>query len=326
VDIAPVLNQEWAHRLPEALQALYPDQQDHEPGDAWGNTDFPHPPLGTENAAHLPVHPLAGSLVTDLAIKAVDTLALGKDDRPDLLTVSYSQIDYVGHLFSPQSREALDALLVLDEDLGRLFTHLDAQVGPDAWTAVLTADHGAAPGTARRIDLKAFKETAQSAFNGAGFDGELTFIEPTLNLPDAVAKDPTTRKAATAAIVSALQGYDGLAGAWAWREVDGFPQDLPHRKAYLASVDNVRSGDVFVMLAEGVLFTYNGDATGSSHGTPYYYDAQVPLLAVGKNIRPGSPKDLTDIDVRRIPATVGALLGVGAPAQGLQDPVTDALR
>jgi predicted AlkP superfamily pyrophosphatase or phosphodiesterase len=325
VDIASVLTEEWSHRLPEALQALYPDAQDHEPSDAWGNASFPHPALGPENAAHFPVHPKAGSVVTDLAITAVDALDLGKDARPDLLTVSYSQTDYVGHLFSPQSREALDALLVLDEDLGRLFAHLDTQVGTDRWTAVLTADHGAAPGTARRIDLKAFKTTAQAAFNDAGFEGDLTFIEPTLNLPNAITKDPKQRLVATTAIVDALRDYDGLAGAWAWRNDGGFPADLPYRDTYLASVDSVRSGDIFVMLAEGVLFTYDDDVTGSSHGTPYDYDTRVPFLAVGHHIRPGSPAESTDVDVRRIPATVGALLGVGAPAQGLQEPIRGAL-
>jgi len=323
-DITGVLEAEWTTRLPAALQALYPDDQPHEPAKSWGTASFPHPALGADSAAYFPYHPLSGSIVTDIAMKAIDELDLGADAPPDLLTVSYSQTDYVGHLFSPQSREALAAMLILDEDLGRLFAHLDDKVGAGQWTAVLTADHGAAPGTARRIDFQAFKKVAQDAYNGAGYSGILGFIEPTFYLPVDVASEPSTRVAATRAIVEALEGYDGLAGAWAWREEGGFPQGLPYREAYIESVDNVRSGDVFVMLAEGVLFTYQGDSTGSSHGTPYDYDARVPLMALGKNIRPGT--SAADLDVRRIPATVGALLGVGAPAQGRQDPIEEALR
>jgi arylsulfatase A-like enzyme len=322
-DITAVLESEWQTRLPQALQALYPDEQDHEPADSWGTASFPHPPIGVENAAFFPYHPHAGTVVTDIAIEAIDQLDLGADDQPDLLTVSYSQTDYVGHMFSPQSREALDAMLVLDEDLQRLFVHLDTQVGADKWTAVLTADHGAAPGTARRIDQEAFNKAAQKAFNDAGFEGEIAFIEPTFNLPAAVSADPEKRARATQAIVDAIGDYDGIAGAWAWREEGGFPKDIPYRQSYIESVDNVRSGDVFVMIESGVLFTWKGASTGTSHGTPYDYDAVVPVMAYGKNIEPGTSEQ---VDVRQIAATVGALLGVGAPAQGMQEPIAAALK
>jgi len=321
VDIQGVLAEDWTSRLPEPLLALYPDAQAHEPADAWGTAAFPHPALGAEQAAYLPYHPQAGALVTDIAIRAIDALALGADDQPDLLTVSYSQTDYVGHMFSPQSREALDAMLVLDEDLERLFAHLDAEVGSGQWSAVLSADHGAAPGTAKRVDYEQFRRVAQEAYTDAGYSGDLAYIDPTFYLPTELAV--ADRQPASAVVAEALRGVDGLAGAWAWRE-EGFPEGLPYRDTYLASVDAHRSGDVFVMLAENALFATPSSQTGSSHGTPYDYDAVVPFLAVGSHIRSGRPTD--EVDVRQIPATVGALLGVGAPAEGIQDPVDAALR
>ncbi len=318
-DITRVLDSEWETCLPDALKELCPDTQDFEPEDNWGTSSFPHPAIGAENAAYFAYHPQAGTVITEIAMTAIDELKLGADNKPDLLTVSYSQTDYVGHMFSPQSREAMDALLVLDKDLEKLFVHLDAKVGAGNWTAVLSSDHGGAPGSSRRVPQEGFLEAAKEAFEAAGFEGELKFIEPTFNLPPEVHDDPEKRRVASKAIVDAIGERDGIAGAWAWRDDGGFPEGTPHRQAYIESVHEERSGDVFVMIEEGVLFSWKGDNTGSTHGTPYDYDTLVPLLGYGKNIKPGTASE--EVDVRSIPATVGALLGVGAPAQGLQEAI-----
>ncbi|MFT5243906.1 MAG: putative AlkP superfamily pyrophosphatase or phosphodiesterase, partial [Psychroserpens sp.] len=87
--------------------------------------------------------PYGNSLTTDFAIEAIKGEQLGQDDITDVLTVSYSSTDYVGHNFGVSSKEIEDTYIRLDKDLERFFKFLDAQVGEGNYTVFLTADHGA---------------------------------------------------------------------------------------------------------------------------------------------------------------------------------------
>ena len=62
----------------------------------------------------------------------------------DLLALSFSATDYVGHRVGPHAQETMDMYLRLDLELERLFDALDQKVGPGNWTVFLTADHGGA--------------------------------------------------------------------------------------------------------------------------------------------------------------------------------------
>lgn len=78
---------------------------------------------------------------------------MGLDDITDLLAVSFSSPDYIGHGFGPYSWETMDGYIKLDELLAKFFTTLDQQVGKDNYTVFLTADHAVAPipGYAQKI-------------------------------------------------------------------------------------------------------------------------------------------------------------------------------
>ena len=83
------------------------------------------------------------SLTADFAIEAISGEQLGSDNITDVLTVSFSSTDYVGHNFGVNSKEIEDTYLRLDKDLERLFGTLDQKVGKGEYTVFLTADHGA---------------------------------------------------------------------------------------------------------------------------------------------------------------------------------------
>jgi len=83
------------------------------------------------------------SLTTEFAIASVKGEALGKDSTTDILTLSYSSTDYVGHNFGVNSKEVEDTYVRLDKDLERFFEFLDTEVGVGEYTVFLTADHGA---------------------------------------------------------------------------------------------------------------------------------------------------------------------------------------
>ena len=87
--------------------------------------------------------PYGNSLTTDFAISALDAEELGKDNITDVLTISYSSTDKVGHDFGVNAVETEDTYLRLDLDLERLFNALDEKVGEGEYTMFLTSDHGA---------------------------------------------------------------------------------------------------------------------------------------------------------------------------------------
>ncbi len=102
-------------------------------------TTFPHPL--PEKPRLLPFTPFGDSLVLDLALRAVREMRLGQKDRPDLLCVSLSSTDYIGHYYGPNSVEMCDQLRRLDSYLGDFFASLDASVGMANYTVILTSDH-----------------------------------------------------------------------------------------------------------------------------------------------------------------------------------------
>jgi len=91
----------------------------------------------------LKVTPYGNSIIADFAIAALDGEQLGQDNITDVLTVSFSSTDYVGHNFGVNSKEVEDTYIRLDKDLERFFKALDIKVGKGNYTVFLTADHGA---------------------------------------------------------------------------------------------------------------------------------------------------------------------------------------
>ncbi|HWY37175.1 MAG TPA: alkaline phosphatase family protein, partial [Bacteroidia bacterium] len=87
--------------------------------------------------------PFGNTIVKELAMAAIEGEGLGKDNVCDMLCVSFSSTDYVGHSFGPKSVEVEDTYIRLDKDLEEFFVYLDTRIGKGNYTLFLTADHGA---------------------------------------------------------------------------------------------------------------------------------------------------------------------------------------
>jgi predicted AlkP superfamily pyrophosphatase or phosphodiesterase len=307
--VHPDLTQTWTPLRPADYARIVPDDQPFE-STRRGRTFAHAPPTDVDDWLR---RPAAGSALTDVAIAAVDQLSLGTGDQPDLLAVAYSEVDYVGHTWTVESWEAMDDLLRLDGDLGRLFAHLD-EVLPGKWAVILSSDHGAIPGSGPRIDPKPVVTAAEDAMHAAGLPGELVFDEPMFWLPEG--GDLAVRSAAARAVAATFAASPHIAGAWAW--VDGTPPN----PAIAISYDRERSGDGYVLVDAGVQWLW-GDGTGTEHGTPYPFDQDVPFLLWGAGVRPGVATD--PVDTREFAPTAGALLAVGPPAQAERGPLAEAL-
>lgn len=131
----------WNLLLPDSAYAE-PDSFAFENGGS--DFTFPHRIAGTPGAAarSLNQSPWIDSLTLAFALEGVRTMQLGARGRPDLLSISLSTTDAIGHAFGPDSREIHDHLLHVDRWLGQFLDSLAHLVPAASTVLALTGDHG----------------------------------------------------------------------------------------------------------------------------------------------------------------------------------------
>lgn len=246
--------------------------------------------------------PMADGFVADLAGELVPGFELGQDDAVDLLAVSFSGCDTVGHANGPYSREVTDLLFRLDRSLGALFEILDSRVGEGRWMAALTADHGVLPLPehlqslgldARRVsgaEVRAMRAALVERANARlGVKLRVRSASGGLRLDEAkLAGTEVTPERARQVLVEelrALRGaYPWLDDAYSMDEVAAFAPDQLGVRALVANTFHPdRTPDVIVVNAADVLV---GVGKGTSHGSPHHYDRDVPLIFYGPGFEP----------------------------------------
>lgn len=272
------------------------------------------------------------SLTTDFAIAALDGESLGQDEDTDVLTLSFSSTDYVGHNFGVNSKEIQDTYIRLDKDLERLLTHLDSKVGKNNYTLFLTADHGA-------VDVPAY---LQSVKIPAGYFDKNKFKEHLIdfsvktygaNLIEHVdygdlfldrAKIKALRldlDHVQTTIVNEIIDHKHIYKAYTETEVKNSTADNGIEMLLRNGHNQKRSGDIIFVLEPSVI-SYS--KTGSSHGTGYNYDTHIPLLMYGAGIQPGESYLRTNIT--DIAPTMSSLLGIAFPNGNIGNVIDAALK
>jgi arylsulfatase A-like enzyme len=279
--------------------------------------------------------PFADELVLDFVRALLEHEPFGADDVPDLLAISFSATDYVGHAFGPQSREAEDNLLRLDRTLAGLLSLLERRVGAGRVLVVLSADHGVCEAPewflsrgedAGRIDaVELVRHTNRALRQVFGIEQDLVrgFAAPTLVLDEAaIAAAGLSLHAIEQKAAELLTRFDGVAGAYARSELmSGLPIDDADLRRVAASVHPERSGHVYVLQKPHWIFA-EADEAGltATHGTPYAYDTHVPIYVLGPGLRAAHVN--RPVDVRGVAPTVARWLGIGAP-RGASAPALD---
>jgi arylsulfatase A-like enzyme len=276
--------------------------------------------------------PFGDDLLTDLALAALQGTDLGRDDVPDLLAISFSSPDAVGHTFGPLSKEENDLYLRLDLDLARLLKALDQAVGKGNYTVFLTADHGASEVTRYLADHQApVGSYSQPALNQAA-NAYLTaqlgpgqWIEAErnhlyyLNRP-LLAQHKIELAHAQQVLAGFLRDQPGIAQVNTTSQLlnAGYTTGLEARLQ--AGLYYPRFGDVRFELLPG----WTGDiGVGASHGTGYAYDTHVPLLWWGMGIPAGvsyAPHTITDIA-----PTAAMILNSKLPSACTGQPIVEVL-
>ncbi len=251
--------------------------------------------------------PFLDRATLDLARAAVEAERLGQDDVPDLLALSLSQTDRVGHAYGPGSREQLDNLLRLDAELGRFFTWLDEQVGRNRWVVAFTSDHGVLeipearreqglPGLRLRPDSVETLQRVVDRLTGEA-DGDLERI---------------ARPLANAIV----EEVPWIARAWSAEELAGMQVTVD--SFAVLERNSLHAGRPQGLLSRaGVLLHYQpftlgwSYERGTGHGSPYLYDRQVPLVFLGEGIVPRV--DSARASAVDVAPTLARLLGISFP-------------
>ena len=289
---------------------------------------FPHS-LKTEDAEtfykSLRFTPFIDEMTLAFAKELLRQEKLGKGDSTDMLAISFSATDMIGHVFGPHSLEYEDNLLRLDATLAGLFAFLDATVGLDNTLIVLSADHGVdeipeykqSRGLqAGRHNPKAFIESANTALQSR-FHGTDNFVigfwRPSLYLNRETVKklglDPESVENALAEEIIKVPGI--ALAVTRTRLLTGNVPNTPIMEKVQRAFHPRRSGEVIIVQEQ---FWHLGGGTGPSatHGSPHSYDTHVPIMFAGPGVkpqtvhRPVAPSDIA--------STLSALLGIKPPS------------
>lgn len=338
----------WNLRVPpEALAGVDADDAPYEDGANGMGRTFPHTITGDNARAITPSFyhallesPYGNGILASFAKAAVRGEHLGTRGVTDLLAVSFSSADYVGHPFGPHSREALDIAVATDSILADFLSFLDAEVGAGSTIVALTSDHGVAPipeyilshrpgAEAGRVPSDSIARRCEDALNarwGKPASGR-TWIEKSTDRNiyfrrSVLEEFHATPEDAARTAAGALTGLRGITAAYSRGQIESSASRSPLDDKMKRSYHPQRSGDLQYVLKP--YFLQGSTPRGTSHGEPYEYCAHVPLIIMGAGIRPGtyafaaSPADLAP--------TLSALTGVEFTVQGEGRVLTEILR
>ena len=279
--------------------------------------------------------PYMNQIELGFAADAVHSERLGQCSETDLLTLSLSVNDYIGHEFGPYSPEVADTTLRTDRYLAAFFNDLDKQVGLDNVWIAFSADHGVAPspvfiqehklglGMAQPAAIRGAAEKALAEAFGAGpwiEDEDETYLF--LNRDTLRKRNVAESKAEEVAAQAAASQADVVAAFTRTQFLTGSLPNSPIARKAANSFNSKRSGDVFLVLMPFAV--PSSSATGTTHGSPWSYDSQVPLIFWGSAFKPGfyatacEPIDLA--------ATLAARLGLTQPSGTQGKPLVSSLK
>ena len=269
--------------------------------------------------------PAAGRITADMAIAAIEGEQLGQGAETDMLCVSFSQTDVIGHKWSTRGEHTDEAYLELDKDLGRLLDALDSKVGRGNYLLFLTADHGAAHnwqfmqqnrlhgGQWLSPDVKEGLEKYVAQKLGNKRNVVLGIIDCRFFLDhDGIREQGLDLQQVKETAVEYLRQCEHLSFVVDFEKVAQAPVPAVLRDRILLGYNFHRSGDIIVCPEPGYYECGPWSSpVGTTHGEWNPYDAHIPLLFFGWKIPHGAcPKEVHMTDIA---PTVCSLLHIQQP-------------
>ncbi|MEO8824081.1 MAG: alkaline phosphatase PafA [Ginsengibacter sp.] len=302
-----------------------PDQESYEHRPFGGKNGFPYnlKQFKGKDYEILNVTPYGNSFTFDMAKAAINGEPLGKGSGTDLLTISLSTPDFIGHTFGPNSVEAEDEFLRLDKDIGAFLTFLDEQVGKGQYLFFLTSDHGV-------VQVPAFLKEHKIPSGNVDvkkLSNDLTnYLQEKFNIDNLVIgiinqQVYLDRKAIASSrhlkiedvdnsVIDFLMQHQGISRAFALDNLNSVTLSPEIKNKVSNGYYPSRSGDVQILYdpqwIEGLM------EGGTTHGVWNPYDSHIPLIWYGWEITPG--KTNREVNITDIAPTIAAILNIQPPS------------
>ena len=255
---------------------------------------------GKLNTQYFTMSPFANTLLTDFALEALTNENLGADKQTDMLCISYSTPDIVGHTFGPYSLEIEDIYARLDRELERLISALETKYGKDGFVVFLTADHAVVPVPQMLIDKKLpggylFLDKLISDLKSSSlskFKTDLIEFETNQNIYLNLKKIDSlklNKNEVTTFFANQIKNWPNVKAVFTHEELTNPAKDNEWKDMVRLGYDNKRSGEIIFIMEPGYLVKEIESANshrGTSHGSSFNYDTHVPLLWYGNQIAP----------------------------------------
>lgn len=269
--------------------------------------------------------PEAGHIIAGMAIAAIDGEQLGQGSETDMLCVSFSQTDVIGHQWSTRGEHTDQAYMELDKDLARLFKALDSKVGKGNYLVFLTADHGAAHNFQFMLDnrlhggkwlskeLKADMEQFIASKLGNSKPVVLGIADYRFYLDhDGIAAQGLDLQRVKQVAIEYLRQSPNISFVVDFEQAATAPIPAVLRDRILLGYNFHRSGDIIVVVEPGFYEVGPWSSlVGTTHGEWNPYDAHIPLLFYGWQVPHGSHPG--EVHITDIAPTVCSLLHIQQP-------------
>jgi predicted AlkP superfamily pyrophosphatase or phosphodiesterase len=305
---------------------LLPDSAYHEPDSVaveGGGRDFvfPHPmPDDPDGAASwVRATPFMDEITVALALDGLQALHLGEGPQTDLLAISLSATDAVSHRLGPNSKEAHDQVLRDDRVIGVLLDSLFRMRDSSRVIVVLTADHGFTPipelaqSTVNpkpvRASLDAALKTARARMAALKLDTLAIEVDQQIVLMnrEAFARSKVSPDSILAVFETAARALPGISRIDRLRDLargDTIGDPIARRWTHQFPLNT--NVELVATLTPGSLWYVPGLV--SSHGSPYDYDSNVPVIFYGPGFNTGRYADF--VRTVDIAPTLAELIGV----------------
>lgn len=310
------------------------------------NNDFEAPFIGKEtptfpyildslkanndNYGLISATPFGNSLTLDFTYAAIEGEQLGKRGETDFLAVSFSSPDYIGHRFGPASKEVEDNYLRLDLEMEKFLNYLDKTYGKGEYLVFLSADHGVSD----VATYMASENIPAGNLNVAYITGQLkgytqqkygvgewivNISNEQIFLNSELAKEKgvniSDMEEDLAKFLLKFKGIKEVYTSTSMRN-SAFTQDRP--ALLQMGYNHKSSGELLVILEPGWL---TGGARGTSHGTGYSYDTNVPIMFFGWGVKHGSSS--RRVSITDIAPTLSMMLDIRLPNGSNGSPILE---
>ena len=267
------------------------------------------------------VTPYGNTLTSEFAKAAITSEELGADNITDILAVSFSSPDYIGHSFGPNSVEEEDNFLRLDKELGDFLDFLDSKVGKNQYLVFLSSDHGvlqvpeflrANKIPSNRFDLGIINNLNQFLKTRFGRDSlimDMANYQLFLNRP-VIEGARLNLEEIKSTIISNMANLPGIARIFDIEKIMQTPLNARVKEMLVNGYYPKRCGDIQIIFQPHWIEGYS--ATGTTHGLWNAYDSRIPLLWYGWGIKHGSTS--RSVSITDIAPTIAAMLKIQDPS------------